>query len=447
MNVQLSRHMEHRSLGMREASEMHVAGLAQAGPDARSVKTQDVAAGIVTNDYGVHGAVHGVHGVVADASISKSTECNRCPAGTFASFRSHECSLCPTGRASGTESEKCTVCPAGKFATESSWQCEQCEGGSYSNSFSGSCSDCPAGRYAGVGSTECVKCEAGQFSNVKASSSVICVEGNFSAEGAYRCEACPEGKTSMVKGTKSSDDCICEKGSYARNASVICQSCGALKWIFEFVKQKGFDWARIPQPREEWIFESVKQKVTNEQFQHLSAAWEHKAAIEQLELSAIEEHMVTKERFQHLSAALEHKATIEQLEQLEELSASIVQRCLEMQSRLPQRSEQKRRSLEMLELPTTGLAELFQAGLDVVDDPAVQELREEILHRCVAMQANLSQRLEEKRTSLDALCGVTADDFRAEIAQECLVMESQLVQRLGELATSGQSFKFDHLWR
>ena len=74
----------------------------------------------------------------------------------------------------------------------------------------------------------------------------------------------------------------------------------------------------------------------------------------------------------------------------------------------------------MLELPTTNVAELFQAGPDVVDDPAVQELREEILHRCVAMQANLSQRLEEKRTSLDALCGVTADDFRAEIAQECL---------------------------
>ena len=100
---------------------MHVAGLAQAGPDARSVKTQDVAAGIATKDYGVHGAVHGVHGVVADASISKSTECNRCHAGTFASFGSIECSLCPTGRASGTESEKCTVCPAGKFATESSW--------------------------------------------------------------------------------------------------------------------------------------------------------------------------------------------------------------------------------------------------------------------------------------------------------------------------------------
>ena len=115
MNAQLSRHMEHRSLGMREASEMHVAGLAQAGPDARSVKTQDVAAGIATKDYGVHGAVHGVHGVVADASISKSTECNRCHAGTFASFGSIECSLCPTGRASGTESEKCTVCPAGKF--------------------------------------------------------------------------------------------------------------------------------------------------------------------------------------------------------------------------------------------------------------------------------------------------------------------------------------------
>ena len=37
----------------------------------------------------------------------------------------------------------------------------------------------------------------------------------------------------MVKGTKSSDDCICEKGSYARNASVICQSCGALKWTDE----------------------------------------------------------------------------------------------------------------------------------------------------------------------------------------------------------------------
>ena len=131
----------------------------------------------------------------------------------------------------------------------------------------------------------------------------------------------------------------------------------------------------------------------------------------------------------------------------EELRAEIVQRFLELQSRLSQRSEQKRRSLEMLELPTTGLAELFQAGLDVVDDPAVQELREEILHRCVAMPANLPQRLEEKRTSLDALCGVTADDFRAEIAQECLVMESQLVQRLGELATSGQSLKFDHLWR
>ena len=41
-------------------------------------------------------------------------------------------------------------------------------------------------------------------------------------EGAARCEACPKGRTTMVKGTKSSDDCICEKGSYARNASVIC---------------------------------------------------------------------------------------------------------------------------------------------------------------------------------------------------------------------------------
>ena len=34
MKAQLSRHMERRSLEMREASEMRVAGLAQAGPDA-----------------------------------------------------------------------------------------------------------------------------------------------------------------------------------------------------------------------------------------------------------------------------------------------------------------------------------------------------------------------------------------------------------------------------
>ena len=55
----------------------------------------------------------------------------------------------------------------------------------------------------------------------------------------------------------------------------------------------------------------------------------------------------------------------------------------------------------MLELPTTSVAELFQAGPDVVDDPAVQELREEIVQRCVKMQSHLPQRLEEKRRSLE----------------------------------------------
>ena len=35
----------------------------------------------------------------------------------------------------------------------------------------------------------------------------------------------------MVEGTKSSNDCICKKGSYASNASDICQGCCAFKTI------------------------------------------------------------------------------------------------------------------------------------------------------------------------------------------------------------------------
>ena len=102
------------------------------------------------------------------------------------------------------------------------------------------------------------------------------------------------------------------------------------------------------------------------------------------------------------------------------------------------------------------VAGLAQAGPDAIhsaDGLVAEKLHAEIVHQCVALQANLSKRLEEKRRSLeireevtkgaggvaqaglDALYGVAADDFRAEIAQECLAMESQLVQRLGELAT------------
>ena len=92
------------------------------------------------------------------------------------------------------------------------------------------------------------------------------------------------------------------------------------------------------------------------------------------------------------------------------LRVETVQHSLEMQSNLSQRLERKRRSLEILEQATPDVADLSQEGPDVIH-------------------------------------GAAADDFRAEIAQDCLAMESQLVQRLGELAVSGQSFKFDHLWR
>ena len=129
--------------------------------------------------------------------------------------------------------------------------------------------------------------------------------------------------------------------------------------------------------------------------------------------------------------------------------AEIVQQYVEMHARLSQRLEVTRRSLGSQETAAKGFAGLAQAGPDGIDDSAAGKTRAEIVQRYVEMQSHLPQRPVERRRTLQmrsvAESGAArlaqADVETAEMERRCALQAAmECAEELQQMAHQGRGW-------
>jgi hypothetical protein len=152
-------------------------------------------------------------------SLSSSSSCNLCPAGTSSPI------------VGGNSNSTCVGCFAGSYSQSGSASCSLCPGGTSSaivNSSSYSCQDCAPGTFSlTAGSAICSNCSAGFFSNLPKSTSCIpCQQGTYQASsGQTQCLNCPNGTTNPLIGQSTCS--LCLPGRYPQTATSGCILCPA----------------------------------------------------------------------------------------------------------------------------------------------------------------------------------------------------------------------------
>ena len=121
---------------------------------------------------------------------------------------------------------QCLPCPAGSFSTLGSLDCTVCSPGYYApNENSSSCRACQAGKICeDQGCIECSSCPAGSFSIPGSSNCTLCSPGYYAPiEGSSSCYACQAGKVCENQGCTECHQC--EKRYYISYATNICTRC------------------------------------------------------------------------------------------------------------------------------------------------------------------------------------------------------------------------------
>jgi len=211
---------------------------------------------------------------LSDYTLPGSSNCNKCPSGTYVRYSPNACANCAAGYFSNRiQSEGCTACPANYYSTAGSTSCTPCAKGSLSVAGSSTCTPCAQGTYydtvtsncktcsAGTssqsGSVSCYNCEFGKYTTNPLAGCMNCAAGTSSGQGpqlscfscspgSYSvagsiCTLCPIGSISLVSGSATCAKCppgqttakigatICEsclKGSYGTDAGT-CEKCPA----------------------------------------------------------------------------------------------------------------------------------------------------------------------------------------------------------------------------
>ena len=195
-----------------------------------------------------------------DASVTGSSKCKRCPAGSINAFNpcakdKISCSTsaindkyavlvgpvagdiierCPLGSHPNPDRSGCTICEPGTYASplQNAGTCPLCQAGYHSSRQNQtSCDACPPGTFAsnkGQAGT-CISCALGKFSPTFAST--ICSEcsAGFYAnnEGSPQCTPCPNGTWSNETAKKSGceDICAASEGWYSGSGATACRFC------------------------------------------------------------------------------------------------------------------------------------------------------------------------------------------------------------------------------
>lgn len=173
-----------------------------------------------------------------------SSLCTNCPAGTYSTKSIGErkspddCITCPEGTFSLKQSAQCISCPQGTWSNikgaNSSTYCTPCETGTYSNVLGATsistCIPCSPGSYAADNaSTICISCSAGSANSLSGQTSCyLCSPGFYSYQNALECLPCPPGTANNIQGATSIDFCLpCNEGSYAPFLNhTTCIDCG-----------------------------------------------------------------------------------------------------------------------------------------------------------------------------------------------------------------------------
>ncbi|KAG2496095.1 hypothetical protein HYH03_005698 [Edaphochlamys debaryana] len=135
-------------------------------------------------------------------SLEGSTECTRCPPGTYGSG---SCTKCPPATYQDEAGAKeCKPCPPG-FTTlpgaKNLTQCKICPTGSYVKEESGECVPCPKDTYS-------TACKPGYFAAQAGDPCKACPPGTFaSANGSTSCTPCAPGTTHFGRARTSQNEC------------------------------------------------------------------------------------------------------------------------------------------------------------------------------------------------------------------------------------------------
>jgi len=192
------------------------------------------------------------------AATGAEATCELCPAGKFApdpgSLECHNCTAgylcvegasapqpCPGGKHAdpgvlesvgflSNLTSDCTVCGPGTLCPVGSAEPANCSAGTYNNaSEQQTCTPCERGKYqSSPGATQCATCPVGSYS-ANVLSCEPCQVGEYCEEGATVGTRCPlVHSTTMGRGTRSEDECVCQVGYYLHSNDVgnsICLPC------------------------------------------------------------------------------------------------------------------------------------------------------------------------------------------------------------------------------
>eukprot|EP00928_Gymnodinium_smaydae_P028132 TRINITY_DN21535_c0_g3_i1.p1 TRINITY_DN21535_c0_g3~~TRINITY_DN21535_c0_g3_i1.p1 ORF type:complete len:1450 (+),score=316.72 TRINITY_DN21535_c0_g3_i1:1229-5578(+) len=168
------------------------------------------------------------------SSVPPRATAEQCTVGYEFSHDLRECVACPEGRflRNHNESERCLPCDAGRFAPlKASTECERCPRGSFSELASAKCTLCSPGTYSdSVASPVCIPCAMGRFSNFLGTneSCYPCEQGSYSdVPGLSRCHICNGSMTTPGFGHQFRTDCVCARETYRPEGDTVgaCLPC------------------------------------------------------------------------------------------------------------------------------------------------------------------------------------------------------------------------------
>ncbi|KAJ3445328.1 g protein-coupled receptor-related [Anaeramoeba flamelloides] len=186
-------------------------------------------------------------------NLEAQTQCENCTLGNYQDAEgSSSCSLCPKGQYQNLEVQsECLKCPQGTYndneegGSDSILDCHTCDIGAY-NDLEGqsTCLLCPAGTFnTHRGSLGCIDCSIGYYQDQRGQSEChACTAGKYqNEEGANNCQTCyfnkyqndtaqstclycPMNSETLLRETKTIDECFCSIGYYGLPGS-LCQKC------------------------------------------------------------------------------------------------------------------------------------------------------------------------------------------------------------------------------
>ncbi|GMI12288.1 hypothetical protein TrLO_g644 [Triparma laevis f. longispina] len=169
--------------------------------------------------------------VIDGATGDESSVCVDCNAGKYSdSTNSPTCTECSAGQYSGPTSSTCSECDEEKFSTASSSSClDTCPGGTQIL-IGTACEFCPAGKFSTPDSSDCAYCTPEKTSFEGSANCNACSLYQSYNDDMEKCEC---ADTLVLSDPNDKDSCTCSPGK-AFMGSTGCELCEFGKWKTEF---------------------------------------------------------------------------------------------------------------------------------------------------------------------------------------------------------------------